>query len=118
MLITAAVLFAIAALGGLAMAYIHFKQDRNPPGALAALHGILAATALVILLWAVVQTGAGGWVAWALGLFVVAALGGFFLVSYHIRKQRLPSPVVVIHALVAVTAFLLLLGGLAGFAAS
>jgi len=114
MLIAAAVLFAIAALGGLTMAYIHFKQDRNPPGALAALHGVAAATALVILLWAVVQTGAGGALAWSLGLFVVAALGGFFLVSYHIRKRRLPSPVVVIHALVAVAAFVLLLGGIFG----
>lgn len=114
MLIVAAVLFALAAVGGLAMAFIHFKQDRNPPGALAAVHGVAAATALVILLWAVVQTGAGGAVAWALGLFVAAALGGFFLVSFHVRKQRLPSPVVVIHALVAVAAFLLLLGGIFG----
>jgi hypothetical protein len=112
MLIAAAVLFAIAALGGLALAFIHFKQDRNPPGALAALHGVLAATALVILLWAVVQTSAGGALAWALGLFVVAALGGFFLVSFHIRKQRLPSPAVVVHALVAVAGFLLLLSAL------
>jgi len=114
MLIVAAVLFALAAVGGLAMAFIHFKRDRNPPGALAAVHGVAAATALVILLWAVVQTGAGGAVAWALGLFVVAALGGFFLVSFHVRKRRLPSPVVVIHALVAVAAFLLLLGGIFG----
>jgi len=114
MLIVAAVLFALAAVGGLAMAFIHFKHDRNPPGALAAVHGVAAATALVILLWAVVQTGAGGAVAWALGLFVAAALGGFFLVSFHVRKRRLPSPVVVIHALVAVAAFLLLLGGIFG----
>ena len=112
MLITAAVLFAIAALGGLVMFYIHFKKDRNPPGALAALHGILAATALGILLWAVVTSGLGGLVAWALGLFVAAALGGFFLVSYHLTKRRLPSPVVVIHALVAVVAFLLLVAGI------
>lgn len=112
MLIVAAVLFAIAAVGGLTMAYIHFKRDRNPPGALAALHGILAATALLILIWSVVQLGASTSVGWALGLFVVAALGGFFLVSFHLRKKRLPSPVVVIHALVAVVAFLLLLVGI------
>ncbi len=112
MLVVAAVLFAIAALGGLTMAYIHFKHDRNPPGALAALHGILAATALLILAWAVIQSGAARSIAWALGLFVVAALGGFFLVSYHVRELRLPSPVVVIHAAVAVVAFLLLLAGI------
>ena len=113
MLVIATVLFAIAAVGGLVMAYIHFKQGRNPPVAIAALHGILAATALLVLLWAVLQSGATSLVAWATGLFVVAALGGFFLVSYHLRGQRLPSPVVVIHALVAVAAFLLLLAGIA-----
>jgi len=112
MLIVAALLFAIAAVGGLAMAYIHFKQGRNPPGAVAALHGILAATALLTLIWAVIQSGATSAVAWALGLFVAAALGGLFLASYHVRGQRLPSPVVVIHALVAVAAFLLLLAGI------
>ena len=113
MLIVSAVLFAIAALGGLAMAYIYFRKDRNPPGALAALHGILAATALVILLWVVVRAGSGGLVAWALGLFVLAALGGFFVFSYHIRGRRLPAPGVVVHAVVAVTAFVLLLAGIA-----
>jgi hypothetical protein len=112
MLIAAVVLFAIAALGGLTMAVFHFRKDRNPPGVLAALHGVVAATALLILLWAVVQTSAGGALAWALGLFVLAALGGFFLVSFHVRARRLPGPVVVIHALVAVVAFVLLLAGI------
>lgn len=113
MLIVSAVLFALAALGGLTMAYIYFKKDRNPPGTLAALHGVAAATALVILLWAVVRAGSGGLVAWALGLFVVAALGGFFLFSYHVRGRRLPGPGVVVHATVAVAAFVLLLAGIA-----
>lgn len=108
----AAVLFGIAAVGGLVMAYMHFKQDRNPPGALAALHGALAAIGLLVLIWGVMQLGASAVLGWALGLFVVAALGGFFLVSFHLRKKRLPSPVVIIHALVAVIAFGLLLVGI------
>lgn len=113
MFITAAVLFALAAVGGLIMAYIHFRQHRNPPNALAALHGVLAAVALVILIWAVWQAGATTSIGWALALFVLAALGGFFLLSYDLRGRRLPSPVLVIHALAAVVAFLLLLVGLA-----
>lgn len=108
MLTVALTLFAIAALGGLVMLYFHFKKNRNPPGALAVLHGVIAATALGILLWFVVTTGATGKVVLALGLFVLAALGGFFLVSYHVRNIRLPSAVVLIHAAVAVVAFLLL----------
>jgi hypothetical protein len=109
MLQVAIVLFALAALGGLVMLYFHFKKNRNPPGALAALHGILAATGLGLLLWFAVTTGAQGRLMLVLVLFVLAALGGFFLVSYHVRNARLPSPVVIIHALVAVVAFLLLL---------
>ena len=112
MLIASAVLFAIAAIGGLAMAYIRIRKNSNPPGALAALHGIVAATALVLLLWTVVQSSVGTVAAWALGLFVVAALGGFYLVSFHVRKQRLPIPVVVVHGLVAVAAFVLLLAAI------
>lgn len=112
MLIVSAVLFALAALGGLTMAYIYFTKDRNPPFALAALHGVAAATALVILLWAVLRAGSGGLVAWALGLFVVAALAGFFLFSYHMRGKTLPGPGVIAHAAVAVTAFVLLLAGI------
>jgi hypothetical protein len=74
----------------------------------------VAATALLILIWGVVQSGGSVLLYWALGLFVAAALGGFFLVSFHVRRQRLPSAVVVVHALVAVSAFLLLLAGMAG----
>jgi hypothetical protein len=113
MLIVAAVLFAVAALGGLTMAYIYFKKHRNPPIVLATLHGALAAAALLVLLRVVMQAGRGGLPAWALGLFVVAALGGFFLFSYHIRGRPLPSKVVVIHATVAIVAFVLLLAGIA-----
>jgi hypothetical protein len=112
MFIAAAILFAIAAAGGLVMAYMHFKQDRNPPGALAALHGVLAASGLLVLIWGALQFGVGAYLAWALGLFVVAALGGFFLLSVYLRGKRFPSAAVVAHALLAVVAFLLLLAGI------
>ena len=43
MLQTAVVLFTLAALGGLLMAFIRFGGKRNPPAWLAMLHGLLAA---------------------------------------------------------------------------
>lgn len=107
MLTLALILFAIAALGGATMAVIHFRGN-NPPLPLAALHGLLAASALVLLLLAVLQGVPEASVP-SLVLFVIAALGGFFLLSIHLRKQRLPSPVVLIHGGVAVLAFLILL---------
>lgn len=109
MLTTALVLFALAAVGGLVLAVRHF-QGKPLPVPLAVVHGLAAASGLVLVLLAFVAAGAGGGtLAWALGLLVVAALGGFFLVSFHLRGRRAPSPAVVVHALVAVAGFLALL---------
>jgi len=39
----------------------------------------------------------------------VAALGGFFLASFHLRRKLPPKAVVLVHASVAVIGFLTLL---------
>lgn len=108
MLFAAVGLFAVSALGGLVLAVLHFKK-KDLPLPLALVHGLLGASGLVALLLAVMSGGAPAKAGLALTLFVVAALGGFFLFSFHLRKKRLPSPVVLIHALVAVLAFAILL---------
>jgi len=41
---------------------------------------------------------------------VLAALGGFVLFSFYLRKKQLPMGIMVVHALVAIAAFLVLLG--------
>jgi hypothetical protein len=50
----------------------------------------------------------GGTARIALILLLVAALGGFYLLSFHLRKQKHPHAVIVVHALVAVIGFLTL----------
>ncbi|MEO8876837.1 MAG: hypothetical protein ABI461_14685 [Polyangiaceae bacterium] len=107
------VLFAIAALGGAFLAALRF-QKKELPFPVAILHGLLAASGLVALLLAVVNGTATGSAKIALGLFVVAALGGFFLFSLHLRKRELPIPVVLVHAVVAVVAFAILVIGVLG----
>lgn len=108
LLIYAAILFALGALGGLVMALRAFRGEAIPT-VLAAGHGVLGAAGLVLLLFAVV-TGIGGTTATiALAILVVAALGGFYLLSFHIRKEHHPKAVIVIHALIAVAGFLTLL---------
>jgi hypothetical protein len=103
------VIFAIAAVIGLTMALDVFK-GQFPKVPSAVLHGIFAASGLVLLLLAVFVHGAGGPVLWALCLFLIAALGGFTLAfGFHARKKPLPGGVVVVHAAVAVIGFLLLL---------
>lgn len=105
----ALVVFALAALGGLYMALVRFRGAERPPTSIALAHGALAATGLIILIVAVINGGAPEGAKTALVVFVVAALGGFFLFAQHMQKRALPIPVVVVHALVAVIGFIILL---------
>ena len=107
MLRIAVFVFALAALGGVVLAIRHFK-GQNRPWPLAILHGLLGATGLVLLILPAIAGGVPGLAKTALALFAAAALGGFLLFAFHLRNQRLPSLVVVIHAGVAVLAFILL----------
>ena len=112
MLELAIVVFALAALGGLVMAIGHFRGRTPPKPALAALHGVAAAAGLLILLLAVINIGTGGAPTVALVLFGLAALGGFVLLSFHLRGRPLPGGLVGAHGLLAVAAFLVLLSAL------
>jgi hypothetical protein len=109
-MLPATVLFAIAALGGVTMAVIRFRGAPRPPTWLAMLHGLLAASGLVLLLYAAFTTGVPQLAQIAAGLFVLAALGGAYLnLGFHAKGLPLPVPVMILHAGVAVTAFVLLL---------
>lgn len=107
-MILALIFFAVAALGGLTLAYLRLS-NKELPTPLALLHGALAAVGIVLLLIAVIGTGGGGGPLAALILFAIAALGGFLLFSFHMRKKQLPIGVMTVHGLVAVIAFVVLL---------
>ncbi|MFI4869270.1 MAG: hypothetical protein ACHQDD_07960 [Steroidobacterales bacterium] len=101
MLTAAIVLFLLAALGGLVMAFGIFKGSK--PGLPLALgHGVLAATALVLALLVAIAPGAPALVKYGVAVLVLAALGGAFLLSFHLRDRPHPRLVVVLHALLAV----------------
>lgn len=103
MLNYAIVAFLVAAVGGLFMAMQIFK-NRKPAVAVALLHGALGATGLGLLAWLVLtaETLATNILA-GLVILLVAAVGGFYLASFHLRGVAHPKPVVVIHAIAAVT---------------
>jgi len=102
----------VGALGGAVMAAIIFRGQR-PPWALAIAHGALGALGLVLLLVAVAG-GAAGLIQAGLAVLVLAALGGFYLVSFHARNLDHPRPVIIVHALVAVVGVGLLIAGVLG----
>lgn len=106
MLVYAVIVFAIAALGGLIMA-ASVLRGRLAPWPLSLVHAGLGAAGLILVLIAVLG-GAAQNATIALIILAVAAVGGFFLASFHLRRTPGPKPVVLIHALVAVVGFLLL----------
>ena len=107
MLTYAILVFAIAAVGGLVLA-ASVLRGKLAPWALSVVHALLGATGLILLVLAVLGGATSGRATAALGLLVVAALGGFYLASIHLRKQVAPRAVVYIHAGVAVVGFLTL----------
>lgn len=107
MLGIALLLFAAAAIGGGTLTWMHLKNDDAPIG-FAAVHGVLAASGLVLLLWTVLQNGAAGLLWGSVILFVLAALGGFVLITKHLRGESLTAGLMLGHGGIAVLAFLLL----------
>jgi hypothetical protein len=115
MLQVATILLAITALGGLTMAAIRFSRHVNPPAWLAMLHGLLAASGLTLLVYAVCTTPVPSGARIGLALFLLAAAGGAVMsLAYKWRQRLLPVWLVLAHATLAVIGFVLL--ALAAFA--
>ena len=108
----ALILFGLAALGGVTLLARRLKGG-NPALGLALAHGTAAAGGLVALIVAVLG-GAGGLHVVALAIFGAAALGGFYLLSFHLRGKLLPLGVVLVHATIAIAGFVTLLMAVAG----
>jgi hypothetical protein len=110
MLLTAICLLALTAVGGLAMAAIRFTRKHNPPAWLAMLHGLLAASGLTLLAYAVCTQPVPSLATFSLVLFLVAAAGGAVMsLAYKWKQILLPAWLVMVHASAALVAFLMLL---------
>jgi hypothetical protein len=100
-------LFAVAAVFG-AINLVRLAASGRAPRVTVYLHGLVAATALVLLvIYAVTNTAAAPIV--ALILFVVAALGGFLLFGIDVTTKKPPKWLGFIHGAVAVAGFVFLL---------
>ena len=107
----ATIVLGLAALGGATLAGIRLSGTPRPPTWMALGHGAVAATGLVLLAYYVATaSGVPGLTQIALGVLVLAALGGAILfLGFHIREQPLPIPLVLGHGAIAATGFALLL---------
>jgi hypothetical protein len=115
MILISIALFLTAALFGLYMAARIFGGKLPPWGAVI-LHGLLAASGLLVLLYALFTGTQPASVMIGAALLVVAALGGFFMFSFQLRKLAPPKAFVVVHALAAVLGVVCLVGNALGLA--
>lgn len=101
------IVFGIAALGGLVLAS-SVLRDKFAPWALSVVHALLGATGLILLIAMLIKGPAPQQILIGFVLLLIAALGGFFLASFHLRKKIPPKAAVIIHAGLAVAGFLTL----------
>ena len=106
----AAIVLALAALGGLTLAGIRLSGAPRPPTWLAIGHGAIAATGLGFLIYAAAYSTIPALAQISLAVLVLAALGGTTLFAgFHLRGQALPIPLVIVHGVAAIAGYVLLL---------
>ena len=108
MITYALLVFAIGAVGGLVLAS-RVLRDKLAAWGLSVVDALVGATGLGMLMVILLHGDGPQRVLVRFVLLLVAALGGFFLASFHLRKKLPPKAVVVVHAGVAVAGFLTLL---------
>ncbi|HYG53378.1 MAG TPA: hypothetical protein VD905_20920 [Flavobacteriales bacterium] len=106
MLYTIIALFAIAAIIGIYLISL-VLQNKETPKAIAIVHGLFAATGLVLLIIYMINTGAD--LVQVIVLFAITALGGIVLFARDLMGKSLPKALALVHGLLAVTAFVFLL---------
>ena len=103
------ILFALAASGGLLMAFIRFTRTVNPPPWLSMLHGLLAAAGLTLLIVAVCAYTMPFSAKLALALLLIAVVGGVVMnLNYQWQRRLIPAAILWGHASLAVVAFCIL----------
>lgn len=103
------IVLGMAALGGATAATLHLSR-RYVPLWVGLAHGSLAAPGLVLLFITVAtEHGFRSTLGAALGLFLLAAIGGAILFARHAKRQNLPPLLILAHGATAVTAYVVLL---------
>jgi hypothetical protein len=101
--ILSAVFLVLAALGGLVLAGLHLRSRQTlAPLPIALAHGGLGAISVVLLVIVLVYGGLNMLSSVATALFVVVALVGIYMfIKFRLNEKPLPTPLVLIHGLVA-----------------
>lgn len=110
MLLDLLILFIIVAAGGATLALLE-ARGHAPPLPVGLIHGSAALVAIVLLVLQDVAHPGNRLVNAATVVFMLTAAGGLLLFAFRATRQRLPLPVVALHAGFALTALVLLGAG-------
>lgn len=101
MLLFTLLVFILTATGG---AYLlsYVLADKETPKGIAILHGSLGALGIILL------AINGYYYPWLLTLFILVALGGFFLIVTDLSGKKIPKLVALGHGLLALVGIILL----------
>lgn len=100
-------LFALSAVLGLII-LINWLTKKDAPKSVIYSHGLVAAVALVLLIVYAAQNP-DNFPKASIILFVLAALGGFYMFFNDLKKKASPLAIAFVHALLAVAGFVMLL---------
>jgi hypothetical protein len=101
--------FSIAAIAGIILAAFHFAEKKLPMG-IAVFHGLFAIIGLLLLILRIMNPVVTGFLNFALVLLILAAINGLVLFfGFYLRKKKLSSPIVGLHALLAILGFVLVI---------
>lgn len=106
MIISAIVLFSLAALLGIFL-LTFVLRGKQTPKAVTFTHGPLAATGLVLLIIYTLQHKPAP--IESLLLFVIVAAGGFVLIAFDLTRTAVPKWLAILHGLMAIAGLMLLL---------
>ena len=108
MLVSAIVLFVIAALFGLIL-LTAILQDRQTNKHARLLHGAFAATALVLVIIYFLINGSSPLLIASLSLLILAALGGLTLSTIDMKGKKIPKLLAVLHPVLALIGVIVLI---------
>jgi hypothetical protein len=98
--------FGMAALGGIYLLSLVLR-DKQTPKLVAAIHGLFAVSGLILLIVYCTKYNPGPGL--SIGIFVVAALGGFVLIYKDLTEKKVPKWLGIVHGLTALTGYIILL---------
>lgn len=107
MIYASIVLFALAAIFGLAI-LVKWLTNKSASRTVVYLHGVAAVAALALLIVYAIQHP-GNFPKVSLLLFAIAAVAGIYMFLRDLNQKTSPLPIAFIHGLVAVSAFVVLL---------